>query len=279
MAKRLCGHTVEAAFALSHEFHKQKIERQVSFNVSASAFLDSHFLIDLEGVARNYDYRHVCVEITETTAISDVSLARSTILQLAALGVEVAMDDFGTGFSSLSYVAKLPIAELKLDRSFLNGISRNFRSFAAIMSGLTIGHYSNLRVIGEGIDNIDDLATWILMGGDYVQGFILSEPIQDPFSELNLFGRNLPADLISLNAEDIPLLAEVVRAREFGRHICLANCRLAVWLENRKELYSSIAEFRAITSRHRCSGTQAAIVTAEMESLCERIIEAQKESS
>ncbi len=275
LARRLCGHSLEAAFALSHEYRKRKIDRRVSLNVSASAFLDKRFLVDLEAVARNYDYRDVCVEITETTAISDVALARSTILQLAALGIEVAMDDFGTGYSSLSYVAELPIAELKLDRSFLKGISRNSRSFAAIMSGLTVGHYSNLRVIGEGIDDEDDLATWITMGGDYVQGFILAEPLQDPFADLDLSLKALPGHLAPLNPQDIPLLAEVVRAREFGRHICLPDCRLATWIDSRANLYSGIGEFRTVASGHLRPEAGNRILAAMLESLCGQVLESQ----
>jgi EAL domain-containing protein (putative c-di-GMP-specific phosphodiesterase class I) len=122
------------------------------------------------------------VEVTESAVMTDPTRALETLSRIRDMGVEVSIDDFGTGHSSLSYLKQLPVAEIKLDRSFVRDMQLNDNDFAIVRSTVELAHQLGLRVVAEGVE---DRATWDLLVGmqcDAAQGYYMSPPL--PASEL-----------------------------------------------------------------------------------------------
>jgi EAL domain-containing protein (putative c-di-GMP-specific phosphodiesterase class I) len=98
---------------------------------------------------------------------------------LRRLGVEIAIDDFGTGYSSLSYLRRLQVDVVKLDRSFVSGMTENPRDEAVVAAMVELAHALGLRVIAEGVETEEQLATLEALGCDSMQGFLLAEPLDE----------------------------------------------------------------------------------------------------
>jgi diguanylate cyclase (GGDEF)-like protein len=117
------------------------------------------------------------VEITESAAISDLARSQTQLHQLSLSGVNVAIDDFGVGYSSLSYLAALPATELKIDRSFVDGIMDRGRRAELVRGICSLGHSIGMTVVVEGVESLA-VAQWLpRLGCDVVQGFAFSRPL------------------------------------------------------------------------------------------------------
>jgi EAL domain-containing protein (putative c-di-GMP-specific phosphodiesterase class I) len=109
--------------------------------------------------------------------MSDPARALETLSRLRRLGVGIAVDDFGTGHSSLAYLARLPIDEIKIDRSFVRDLVRNRRNEAIVRSTIVLAHDLGYAVVAEGVE---DQATWERLGAlgcDLLQGYHISRPL------------------------------------------------------------------------------------------------------
>ena len=112
------------------------------------------------------------------TASSPIRFRRcSSWSELRGLGVELSIDDFGTGFSSLTYLRRLPVTELKLDRTFLTGAAGDERAVAVIRSTVELAHSLGLRIVAEGIENLEALALVDNLGCDAAQGYLMGRPV------------------------------------------------------------------------------------------------------
>jgi EAL domain-containing protein (putative c-di-GMP-specific phosphodiesterase class I) len=96
---------------------------------------------------------------------------------LGTLGIEISIDDYGTGFSSLSYLLRLPVSELKLDRTFLTGVLQDQRAVSVIRSTVDLAHSLGLRVVAEGVEDLDSLTLITGLGCDVAQGYLLGRPV------------------------------------------------------------------------------------------------------
>jgi len=117
------------------------------------------------------------LELTESALMADAERALAVLTRLAALGVGLAVDDFGAGYSSLAYLKKLPVNELKIDKGFVRELATDATDAAIVTSTVALGHALGLRVVAEGIE---DRATWealVGMGCDTAQGYYLSRPL------------------------------------------------------------------------------------------------------
>jgi diguanylate cyclase (GGDEF)-like protein len=167
----------------------------VSVNISATNLLDDGFfelvqhLLDDHGLPGHA----LVLELTETCIISDYERSRAVIAGLSGLGVDVSIDDFGAGFTSLAYLGDLDVAELKLDRSFITGIRNSQRDRDLVRSTISLGHALGLRVVAEGIEDWGTLDLLRALGCDVAQGFVISEPV--PACDVVFDG--LPAALTS----------------------------------------------------------------------------------
>ncbi len=119
------------------------------------------------------------LEITESAAMQNVETTGHVLGQLSALGVRISIDDFGTGHSSLSYLKHFPINRLKVDRSFINGMTRDARDRAIVAGVLSIAHNLGVKVVAEGVETQEQASLLADLGCDEVQGFFFGAPVPE----------------------------------------------------------------------------------------------------
>ena len=154
----------------------------MSVNVSATNLLDAGFSGSVMATLARHDVgpESLILEITETTIIRDFDLCKLVIAQLRDLGLGVSIDDFGAGVTSLAYLGSLAASELKLDRSFLSRLATGDteRNVALVRATIALGHKLNMRVVAEGIEDLDALNLLTAIGCDLAQGYYISEPMR-----------------------------------------------------------------------------------------------------
>lgn len=166
-------------FIQQAKWSEQGYDIGVSVNISAASLRDEA-LPDKVGALlskHRINPARITLELTEDSFIADPEQALLVLEQLRALGVELSIDDFGTGFSSLTYIRRLPVSELKLDRTFLTGAPRDKRAVSVIRSTVDLAHSLGLRIVAEGIENLDALALVDELGCDAAQGYLMGRPV------------------------------------------------------------------------------------------------------
>jgi EAL domain-containing protein (putative c-di-GMP-specific phosphodiesterase class I)/GGDEF domain-containing protein len=157
---------------------------RIAVNISSRLFTDSGFIDNafrlLGGMAERLSF-----EITETTVVEDWNIALDNLKRFSAAGVELAIDDYGSGLSSLAYVQQLPIQKLKIDKSFIGQLTTTHRDPLLVRSTIELGHALDLEVVGEGVEDAETLALLSVMGCDVVQGYYVGRPM--PLSELIVY--------------------------------------------------------------------------------------------
>jgi diguanylate cyclase (GGDEF)-like protein len=151
----------------------------VSVNLSVRNLLDSHLPYEIERLLSRHSLppEALKLEITESMIMSDPERALSTITYLSSLGVRFAVDDFGTGYSSLAYLSRLPINELKIDRSFVSPMLQDASDLIIVRSTINLAHDLGLAIIAEGVEDEPTLERLTELGCDRVQGFHLGRPM------------------------------------------------------------------------------------------------------
>jgi diguanylate cyclase (GGDEF)-like protein/PAS domain S-box-containing protein len=149
-----------------------------TINLSGTSINDEQFLSFVKEQFAKYPIspKVICFEITETTAIANLNKAAELIIQLKELGCSFALDDFGSGMSSLAYLKNLPVDYLKIDGSFVKNIVNNAVDRVTVECFSRIGHVMNIQTIAEFVENeaiIDELRE---IGVDYGQGYGISKP-------------------------------------------------------------------------------------------------------
>jgi EAL domain-containing protein (putative c-di-GMP-specific phosphodiesterase class I) len=164
-------------------------------NLSGTSITDDGFLRYLKRQFTEWNVPHqsICFEITETAAVSDLEHARAFMQELSALGCSFALDDFGTGLSSYSYLRELPVDYLKIDGSFVRGMSEDPVNYALVESITQIGHVLGLRTIAEWAEDESTLMQLRALNVDFAQGFGVGEPV--PLCGLTLADAVVPPPL------------------------------------------------------------------------------------
>ena len=160
-------------------WHNLGYDFPISVNISAVMLHNPEFSEQVADLSRkwNVSVDRLKLEITESAIISDVVRATETVTRLHKMGVRISIDDFGTGYSSIAYLRRLPVAEVKVDKSYVLNMNRNTDDAVIVRSVVELGHNLGLQVIAEGVEDIE---TWNLLvdyGCDAVQGFYISRPI------------------------------------------------------------------------------------------------------
>jgi diguanylate cyclase (GGDEF)-like protein/PAS domain S-box-containing protein len=159
----------------------------VSVNLSARQFQDQNLVNKISQILAETDLpgNGLRLEVTESVAMQDVLYGIKVLKELNKLGVHVSLDDFGNGYSSLSYLKQFPLKVLKIDRSFIQDILVNKNSEAITMAIIAMARSLNLEVVAEGVEKEDQLAFLKSKFCDEVQGFLFSKPL--PVEELTGF--------------------------------------------------------------------------------------------
>ncbi len=117
------------------------------------------------------------LEITESVIVSDPMRARAILNRLSEMGVGLAVDDYGTGYSSLGYLKRLPIDQMKIDRSFVMQMAEDRNDAAIVRSTVELGRNLGLKVVAEGVETAEAWAHLKALGCDFAQGYYLSRPV------------------------------------------------------------------------------------------------------
>ncbi len=154
---------------------------RVSVNVSVSDLLDPGLLDLVEGLLEEHDIRPgmFVLEITETTIIEEFERSKTVVTGLRELGVDVSIDDFGAGVTSLAYLGGLAVAELKLDRRFIAplDVAHETRDVELVRATIALGHALRVRMVAEGVENPDTIELLDELGCDLVQGDSIHKPV------------------------------------------------------------------------------------------------------
>lgn len=154
----------------------------VAFNLSARNLLDDQFAAHLKTALAKHAItaREIEIELTETILMQDPATASSVLRKIAEQGIAIAVDDYGTGYSSLGYLRHLPLTALKIDRSFVLGMIDNAQDAIIVRSTIGLAHNLGLAVIAEGVENAQTADALREMGCDQAQGYYYSRPLPLP---------------------------------------------------------------------------------------------------
>lgn len=151
----------------------------ISVNVSAKHMVRNNFVDDIDNILKEIDFPASCLELelTEYCYVQSVEQAIRTISRLNELGVRIALDDFGTGYASLSYLSRMPMDVLKIDKSFVDNLGKDKESKDFIDAIISMGHTLGCRIVSEGVETEEQLALLRNSDCDYIQGYVWSKPI------------------------------------------------------------------------------------------------------
>jgi EAL domain-containing protein (putative c-di-GMP-specific phosphodiesterase class I) len=157
---------------------------RVAVNVSAIQMRSRDFVHTIAtAIGRGAMPPGIDLEITESLLMEDIDGNIRKLQQLRELGIEIAIDDFGVGYSSLSYLARLPVQTLKIDRSFLAAILDESDTMMLVQTIISLAHSLKLKVIAEGVESEEQAKLLRLLGCDEMQGYLISRPV--PFEQMS----------------------------------------------------------------------------------------------
>ena len=180
----LTAWVVEEAFTACVEFHKNGHDIKVSINLSMKDLLNPELPDLVAGLTAKIgiDPSWVIFEITEGSIMTDPNRALIIVERLKSMGFDFSIDDFGTGYSSMAYLKRLPVSELKIDKSFVLDMVANESDAIIVQATIGLAHNLGLTVTAEGVEDEETLAMLEKMGCDIVQGYFFSKAV--PKNEL-----------------------------------------------------------------------------------------------
>jgi EAL domain-containing protein (putative c-di-GMP-specific phosphodiesterase class I) len=163
----------------------------ISVNVSGRQLREPELVADVLEALRTADLapERLVLEITETVMISDVELALSRLEELSGHGIQLAVDDFGSGYSSLNYIRRFPIDILKIDRAFVADLTDSSEVAALTETILDLAQILDVTAVAEGIERPDQLAELRELGCKLGQGFLFMKPVEAAVIERELLSR------------------------------------------------------------------------------------------
>lgn len=154
-------------------------ELGIAVNVAPNLLLDNHILsvvrdaMDIHGV----DPRRLTLEVTERVMVDDQLFMLQQLGRLRDIGVKISLDDFGTGFSSLSYFRDLPVDEIKIDKGFVLRMLNSGKDHAIVKAVIDLAHNFSLRVVAEGVESLEIAGRLSELGCDVLQGYVFDKPL------------------------------------------------------------------------------------------------------
>ena len=179
LIKPLTRYVLAQALAQCRAWDVDGLELAVAVNVSMRNLMDLEFpdevgeLLAESGIAPT----RLELEITESNIATDAARTARVLERLSTMGVRIAIDDFGTGYSSLAYLRRLPIDQIKIDRSFVAAMGESEESAVIVRSTIDLGRNLGLQVVAEGVETTEAWNELSRLGCDVAQGFLLSRPV------------------------------------------------------------------------------------------------------
>ena len=181
MIAALTGWVLDTALRHCAKWQQQGWDLTVSVNISALTLHNPGFPRSVENSLARHKVApdRLVLEITETAIISDAARATETLNRLDGMGVSIAIDDFGTGYTSLGYLRRLPISELKIDKSFVMNMQRVPDDEVITRTMIELAHNLSLKVTAEGVEDEPTLDHLARLGCDTIQGYFVSRPVDE----------------------------------------------------------------------------------------------------
>ena len=151
----------------------------MAVNLSVRSLLDAHLPAEIESLLRETGVpsRSLTLELTETSMMIDSVRTAEVLSHLHTLGLQLSIDDYGTGYSSLAYLRHLPVNEMKIDKSFVISMDQDDDAEVIVRSTVDLGHNLGLRVVAEGVETAQSWARLVSLGCDSAQGYYVSRPL------------------------------------------------------------------------------------------------------
>ncbi len=161
------------------EWNRLGVQLQVAVNLSPHNLLDGALPGLLAGLLEHWqiDSRQLSLEITESAFMHEPARALEVVRRLHEMGLALSIDDFGTGYSSLAYLKRLPLSELKIDRSFVADMLEDDSDAMIVASTIDLAHDLGLAVVAEGVETAETQQALAMRGCDVIQGYHLSKPL------------------------------------------------------------------------------------------------------
>lgn len=177
--KNLTKWVVNQALAYIASLRNDNIELCVSVNISALNLQERGFDLSIQELLQRYQLPadNLLLEVTETSVMQDTVRCFNMLKKLDQLGVKLSVDDFGTGHSSLAYIKRLPVQEIKIDRSFVMEMDTNPDDEIIVKTTINMCHSLKYKVVAEGVESREICGALKAMGCDYIQGYYISKPI------------------------------------------------------------------------------------------------------
>jgi diguanylate cyclase (GGDEF)-like protein len=152
---------------------------RVSVNVSVYDLADADLATRISRllIAHDVPPEYLMLEVTESAIMGEPDSAIAVLRRIADLGIQLSIDDFGVGYSSLAYLSRLPVTELKIDKSFIQTLAVSSENQKIVQSVIELGHRLGYTVIAEGVEDADALMGLKVLGCDYAQGYYIAKPL------------------------------------------------------------------------------------------------------
>ena len=190
LIEQLTEEVINLAVAQSQQWQEQAINIKISINLSAQNITSLLLPEQLGKLVQQFklDPSMFVFEVTESALMGNIITSLDILTRLRLKGFQLSIDDFGTGFSSLSQLHKIPFTELKIDQSFVFNVMNDSESRAIVETCVMLGHKLNMEVVAEGIENKATFDCLLEMGCDIAQGYYIAKPM--PADELKTWYYN-----------------------------------------------------------------------------------------
>ena len=184
LIKPLTRWVLEESLRLRTQLLEQGWDLELSANISPNNLREADFSLYVQRLMNQYDGHRgaVTFEVTETSMMLDPANSLEALNALNEAGIRVSIDDFGSGYSSLSYIKQLPASEIKIDRSLVTDLPSQAEDRVIVQTTIDMCHSLGYKVVAEGVEDEDTAALLETMGCDMIQGYWLTPPL--PIDEM-----------------------------------------------------------------------------------------------
>lgn len=178
--EKLTDYVMERSVAAAAAVNARGIDFELSVNLSARLIDNPALPKNVIALLHQYGLspEKLTLEVTETAALNTNASNLETLLELRYLGVQISIDDYGTGLSTLDYLKRIPATEIKIDKSFVQALEKSRSDRLLVHSTIQLAHSLGQRVVAEGVEDQDTLNALAAMGCDVVQGYYIGKPMQ-----------------------------------------------------------------------------------------------------
>ncbi|MER6596531.1 bifunctional diguanylate cyclase/phosphodiesterase, partial [Micromonospora purpureochromogenes] len=172
-------YVLDKALAVAADWAREGLDVPISVNLSARSLLDPRLPAEIADALRRHQVppHRLVLEITETVVMSELEVIDEVLATVRAMGVQLAVDDFGTGFSSLTFLTRIAVDELKVDRSFVIRMAESPEAAAIVRTTVGLAHELGLRVVAEGVETAEQRLALAELGCTAAQGYHFFKPM------------------------------------------------------------------------------------------------------